>query len=235
MKITSAQVKNGIIIALIILLGLAGIFGSKAIKRYQKSVDALNAINNGLNQQIKLRDITIKYTEGLVKGRDAKIDSMNKAFKAKDQVIAGLTGKLNDAIAQLNGITSDSSYQFLIKIAYVFPGEMKYLFNALQIHGIHSDYLVARNAEQVIPVYQIQIATCKSEFVVRDSIELGLKKVIGLQQANITDCQKINGNKDTIIKDNEKALAKAERRKTFWKITTGGASAIAILALLGIL
>jgi hypothetical protein len=70
---------------------------------------------------------------------------------------------------------------------------------------------------------------------VRDSIELGLKKVIDLQKSNIADCQKINSNKDTIIKDNAKALAKAERRKTFWKITTGAASIVAILFGIGII
>ena len=229
------KLKNWIIIALLILLIVAGFFGGKAISKYQKNINALQTANYGLNQQIKLRDIDIKYQEGLVKERDVKVDSLMKVFKEKDKQIAGLSNQLDTALAHLSGITSDSSYKFLQTIAYPFEGDKKYLFNAPQVHGIHQDYLVARSSEITIPILSAEVSNAKLQFSVRDSIELGLKKVIDLQKANLTDCQKINQNDQTIITDTQKALTKETRRKNFWRATTGIGIGTTILALLGIL
>jgi hypothetical protein len=69
-------------------------------------------------------------------------------------------------------------------------------------------------------VYKETIATCKLNLTERDSLALGLKKIIKLQKQNIADCQKINTDNDKIIKDAEKERNAEKRRKNFWRFTT---------------
>jgi hypothetical protein len=230
-----SKIQSGIIIVLIIIIGIGVFFGTKAVKRYVKEIDALKYENTALELKITQRDVQIKFEEAKVKNLDRKVDSLNKVFVVKDKIIAGITADLNKALSQLNGITSDSSYIFLQKIAYAFPGTLQYLFNSTQIKYIHSDYLTARTSEKLIPAYQSQIATCKVNLTTRDSIEMGLKKVIDLQKFNLADCKQMNDNKDTIIKDTEKQREAEARRKRFWRNVSIGTSAIAVLFKFGIL
>lgn len=226
---TKNKIKNVLIIVLIVLIGLFGLFGGKRVIRYQKELALLKYDNTGLNIQIIKRDNEIKFEQQKLKDRDRKIDSMNKMFMVKDNQIIGLNAKLDSALVHLEGITSDSSYIFLQRVAYNFPGTMKYLFNALQIHGIHADYLIPRSLEKTTPIYKEQILNCKIQFMVRDSIELGLKKVIGFQQLNLTDCQEINQNDQVIIKDTEKQRDKERRRKNFWRFSASVMTGVAII------
>jgi hypothetical protein len=229
------KIKTGIIIDLIILLGIAAYFGNKAINKYTKDISDLKYANTGLNLQIANRDLLIKVEQEKTAKKDKTIDSLMVLFKTRDQQVVVLTEQRDSALAHLQGITSDSSYRFLIAIAYPFKGDLKYLFNALQIHGIHTDYLIARSSEKTIPIYKEEISNCKIQFTQRDSLEVGLKKIIRLQKQNLTDCQQINKNDDTIIKDTISALKKETRRKNFWKVTTIVTTVTTLLGIFGVL
>lgn len=225
----SAKVKNGLIIALIVIIGLFGLFGGRTVKRYQKEIASLKYDKTSLQLQITNRELVIKFQQDSIKKLDAEKERIMVLFKAKDKQIVGLTADLNNALSQLNGITSDSSYQFLQHIAYNYPGALKYLFNELQIKYIHSDYLTARSSEKIIPVLTSQVNDCKVQFGIRDNIESGLKDVIGLQKQNLTDCQKINQDNDKIIKDTEKQRDKEKHRKNFWRFTASVATGVTII------
>jgi len=223
------QFKNILIIALIVLIGLFGIFGGKKVSKYTEDIKSLKSDKTILESQNMLLESKVKSIEAKVKIKDRKIDSCMAAFKKKDKVIAGIAGELTDALDKLKGITADSSYQFLQKVAYDYPGALRFLFNELQVHYIHADYLKARNSEKIIPVYQQQIENCKLQFSERDSVENGLKEALALKDQSLANCEKINEDNDTIIKDTEKQRDKERHRKNFWRFTTAVMTATTII------
>lgn len=229
------KVKTGLIVLLIVLVGLFGVFGGKAVKKYQADIEGLKQANSALKEQKDKADAKIVIQEAENKAQKATIDSCMAVFEKKDNVIAGLNGELQDALGKLNFITSDSSYQFLQRVAYNYPGAMKFLFNELQIRYIHKDYLIARNAEKVIPEYKLQVDNCKTQFAERDKLEAGLKNVIGLQKESLTACEQASANKETIIKDTEKQRDKEKHRKGFWRFVSAvEAGGLIVLAVFGL-
>ncbi len=232
---TKDKVKNGLIIALIILIGLFAFFGGKKVRKYEKDIASLSYDKTALKTQNALLENKNKVIEAQNKKQKVTIDSCQVVFKKKDRVIAVLSADLDTALTRLNGITSDSSYQFLQKVAYAFPGTLEYLFNALQVRGIHTDYLKARNSEKIIPVYKEQIENCKVQLIARDNIESGLNTLINNKDQQLANCEKINQDNDKIIKDTEKQRDKEKRRKNFWRfsasVTTGVAIILAVFVL----
>jgi hypothetical protein len=229
------NIKNGLIIFLIVLIGLFGFFGGKKVTKYAEEISTLKYDKTVLELQKGRVEAKIKLIEATLDKKEKKIDSCMVVFKAKDKIIAARTLERDEAIAKLNGITSDSSYQFLQKIAYNFPGTLEYLFNALQVKGIHTDYLIARSSEQAIPLLSAQVDNCKLQFIERDRVEADLKNIVSLQKESIGACEKINNDNDKIIKDTEKQRDKEARRKGFWRFTTAvSTTALIVLAVFGL-
>ena len=232
---TMNKIKNGLIGFLLILIVLFAFFGGKKVTKYAEEIGLLKYSNTSLETQKAFLETQIKVVQRKVEQRDRVIDSYMIEFKKKDRVIAGITSDLDAALAKLNGITSDSSYQFLQQIAYNYPGILKYLFNELQIRHIHTDYIKARNSEKIIPAYVEQVANCTFQLSERDSIEIGLKKAIRYQREALTACETVNNNKDTIIKDTEKQRDKEKHRKNFWRFGASVSAGVAIVLALFVL
>ena len=170
--------KNWILIALVVILGLVGIFGGKAVSKYNEEIGALRFDKNRLERQIIDRENKIKIEQRKVVVKQSIIDSCMQEFVLKNRKIKELQGNLDDVLGQLEGITSDSSYIFLTQIAYNYPGILKYLFNELQVKAIHGDYLRARSAEKVIPALTAQMRNCTFQFLERDSLAQSLKRLL---------------------------------------------------------
>jgi hypothetical protein len=126
---TVEKIKNGLIIVLMILIGLFGFFGGKRVVKYTEEISTLKYNKTVLETQKAFLETQVKFEQAKVDKKDKVIDSCMIVFKKKDKVIAGITADLDSALAKLNGITSDSSYQFLQQIAYNYPGYLKYLYN----------------------------------------------------------------------------------------------------------
>ncbi len=229
------KIKNILIGVLIALIVLLAIFGGRKVSKYGKEIASLKYEKTALTAQNALLDDKIKVQERENSKKQAVIDSCYVVFVAKDRVIAGLTGELDSALSQLEGITSDSSYQFLQRVAYVFPGTLEYLFNALQVKGIHADYLKARNAEQIIPEYEGLVANCKVQLAENDKLKAGLQSIIVDKTSQLINCEQINKDNEQIIKNTEKQRDKERHRKNFWRFGTGVMTGVAvILAVFGI-
>lgn len=223
------KIKSGLIIALAILIVLVAIFGGSKVKKYVQDIRDLKYANKTLEMQKAYIETQVKIEQATIARRDATIDSSMVVFKQKDRMIAGLSADLDSALAKLDGITSDSSYIFLTTVAYNYPGLLSYIFNENQIRKIHADYLKARSADKIIPVYQQAIANCKFQLTERDSIEAGLKRIVELRNTELDNCEQVNANNQDIIKKTEKQLLKAERRKGFWRSTTGIMTGLAVI------
>jgi hypothetical protein len=226
---TKDKVKNGFIIVLVILIVMGGVFGGRAVKKFRDEVSTLKSANTALGMENIALEGNIVAEQAKVVIRDKQIDSLMIEFRKKEQQITVISADLGSALAKLNSITSDSSYIFLTQVAYKFPGVMKYLFNELQVKGIHADYLKARSAEKIIPEYAQQIENCKLQIATRDYIETGLKTIINTKDQQLTNCEKINQNNDQIIKDVEKQRDKEKHRKNFWRFTASVATGVAII------
>jgi hypothetical protein len=228
-KLMKEKIKNYLIIALIAIVVLFGVFGGQKVRKYQEELallkmdkTRLELLNSKLTTEIKVKQDTIKK-------QDAKILELMKLFMAKDKEVLVLNGKLRDALGKLEGITSDSSYKFLQEIAYKFPGEMKYLFNQLQLRGIHSDYLVARSSEQTIPLLNAQVKNCEEQFALREAVNAKLKEVITLKDEQLSNCELINLDNAMMIEDLTWQRDAEKRRKNFWRFTASVAGGVAIL------
>ena len=229
------KIKNYLIIVLIVIIVLFGFFGGRKVKKFSEEISNLKYEKTALAIQNKILDDNNKIIKVQNKKHQATIDSCMVVFKHKDKIIAGLSADLDSALAKLDGITSDSSYQFLQEVAYKYPGLLKYLFNEAQIRHIHADYLKARNSEQIIPVYKEQIANCKVQLLEKDGIESGLNKIIENKGLQLANCEKINMDNEQIIKDTEKQRDKERHRKNFWRMTTSIATGVTIvLAVFGL-
>lgn len=221
--------KNYLIVALIAIMVLFGILGGKRVQRYRDEVNGLKMAkttltlqNESLNKQVRMKNDTIKK-------KDFKILELMALFKAKDKQITEIIGERDVALAKLNGITADSSYQFLINVAYNYPSVLKFLFNEIQVKYIHSDYITARSSEKIIPAMTAQLNNAKEQFIVRDNIESELKNVNELQNQTLANCEKINQDNDKIIKDTEKQRDKERHRKNLWRFTSAVAGSVAVI------
>ena len=223
------KIKTGLIIALVALIVAGGILGGSKVKKYVDDIRDLKYANKTLEMQKAYIETQVKIEQAKIAQRDATIDSCMVVFDQKDRVITGLSADLDSALAKLDGITSDSSYIFLTQVAYNYPGLLSYIFNENQIRKIHADYLKARSADKIIPVYQQAIENCKFQLTERDSIEAGLKRIVQLRTTELNNCEQVNANNQDIIKKTEKQRDKEARRKGFWRATTGIAAGVAIL------
>jgi len=229
------KVKNILIIALIILIGLFGFFGGRKVVKYQEQIGLLKLSNKSLEEQIAKRDGVIQSQNDTIEKKEAKIASLMLIFRSKDKQIAELTTEIDLALEWLDFITADSSYIFLQEVAYNYPGALKYLFNELQIKYIHADYVKARSSEKIIPVLTSQINNCREQFTVRDSTANALRGIVVLQEQSLADCKQINENNNKVILDTEKQRDAEKRRKFFWRATTGIMTGVTIvLAVFGI-
>ena len=223
------KLKNGLIIALVILIVIGGIFGGSKVKKYVDDIKDLKYANKTLEMQKAYIETQVKIEQAKVEKRDSTIDSCMVVFRKKDRQIAGLSADLSEALDKLEGITSDSSYIFLTTVAYNYPGLLSYIFNENQIKRIHADYLKARSADKIIPVYEQAVANCKFQLTERDSVETGLKRIVQLRNQELENCEQVNANNQTIIRDIEKQRDKEARRKGFWRSSAGIMTGVAVI------
>lgn len=228
----STKAKNYLIIGMIVFIVTGAFFGGKAVTRFKADIDALKTQNMGLQSKIIERDILIDAENTKVKQRNKTIDSLMVIYRAQEKTITGLTKERDEALLQLNGISADSSYDFLTTIAYVFPGIPTFLFNAGQVHAIHSDYLNARGAEKIIPALTDQLYNTKLQITNYEGLAKNLQTTIGLQRQNLTDCATQVANGDKIAKDLQKTINRERFRKALWRIGTGVGTGLAIAAAL---
>ena len=211
--------KNWIIVILIILIMIMGLISGIVVSRFKAEIESLKTDRNDLAAQIDIRNEKIEEMIEVVLEKDRIIDSLMLVFKAQGKTIGILTMERDELLDKLIVINSDSSYVFLQEIAYNYPGVLEYMFNALQVKGIHADWIRARSAENIIPELNLQIENCKLQFTIRDSTEKALKEIISFHEYNLDDCQKINEKNGRIISDLEKIANKEQRSKNFWRFT----------------
>ncbi len=143
-----------------------------------------------------------------------------------------LKNKLKDIPDWLNKIPADSSYQYLIQIAYPYSGEMKYPFNSPQVKDIHKNYAENVIYTALVDTLDAQLLNCEVLTSLKDSINKSLHRSLLGVTAQKDNMNVLLGNyvekEKLYVKENNKL----HRHVLFYKITTGAAVVIALLVAL---
>jgi hypothetical protein len=216
------SLKNTLITGLIIALGLLLFFGGKKVTKFESEIVFMQGRNAALELQISERDSIIKAKGDIVDSLEKEISAVsikNSILRKENSKIAR---ERDEALAELSTITGDSSYIFLQKIAYNYPGTLKYLFNELQIKGIHADFIKLRASAGIINNLENQVNNCSLQVNKYESLKTNLEQIIGEQNLSLKDYRQIVSNDSTIIRDQDKTINKERHRKGFWRTTSGG-------------
>jgi len=140
-----------------------------------------------------------------------------------------LKKRIADIPAWILNLPADSSYKFLIDIAYPFPGEKRFPFNEPQIKNMHADYLENVELTGLVTNLEDRLQVCEKLGANSDSLAASFNKsylMAESQKSNMTDEIKNTQEKATLYKD---ALDKSEKRKKFWKTAAQISAAVAVV------
>lgn len=223
------KIKNILIVVLFSAIGLMFLFGGKKAGKFEADIAYMKGQNAMLEQKIIEKD-------SLIASENCRIDSLKKVNDSLQLQAGKLSAEKqkaikqrDEALAQLQTISTDSSYLFLQSVAYNFPGTLRYLFNELQVRGIHSDFIKLQTSEKIIYTLEKQANNCGLRVKNLEDISAGFENNILLKDANIADYKSIIENDSLMISDLDKTARKERNRKNFWRSTTG----ITVLILLG--
>jgi len=226
----------------LLLLGAAGLlafslmFGGRNYNQrvaLSERVTELNIFNSQLFRDNIDKDSLINLSEL----REVRLDSAYKAKELEFKNLKKKQAKVNAEnirlIAELDKISSDSSYKYLQDSVYFSTIEPKpYGFDSVQVKSIHKDYINRVHLTAINGILEAKVVKLLETCGVCDSL-LVEERV----QTSLLTHQTVNWGK---IYDNEKKKAdlfkklsqQNANKKTFWTITTAIASGIAVAALI---
>lgn len=223
------KLQSFLIVMLLLVIGLFIFFGGKKVTRFEGDIAFLQGRNSAQELEISQKDSVIARDKEIKDSLQGEIIGLNeKAFWLSAEKRKAIYER-DEALAKLQTITSDSSYRFLQEVAYNYPGTLRYLFNELQVRGIHSDFIKLQASDQIINTLESQVNNCGRQVETYEKIKASLENIVFNQGENITGYKNIIENDSVIIKDLDKTAKKERHRKNFWRTSTG----ISILVLIG--
>lgn len=221
----------GFIIALVCLIIFISVNGCQ--KRHAEllieKITGLNVRNDILQQNNKELDKKLadeKLWRELYEQKFKELDSEKERLEKEN---TKLRNKLSGISDWLLNITADSSYSFLTKIAYPYPGDLKFRFNEPQVKGIHKSYLENTLLTTLVDTLQKQVDNCEARVETKDLMYISANKSIEMMEDKQDNFNQIVGNyaekEDLYIKE----VNKLKRQKFFYKVTTGIGIALALI------
>lgn len=220
-----------VLIICAVVIGFLGNAGYKHFEKKAKQIAFLEGENSMLKKDVAVRNNEIAQEKNKVDSLKLVVAALQKDFKTMTAEKEKISKELKQTLIELNGITSDSSYIFLQRIAYDFPGTLKYLFNELQVRGIHKTFVELQASTHLINNLESQVINCSQQVQNHEKIENGLGNIIDALNENVDDYKDIVENDSLIIRDQGKLIKSEHRRKNFWRTTTG-ASILVIIGLI---
>ena len=118
-------------------------------------------------------------------------------------------------------VSSDSSYAFLDKTAYPYPGEKKYPFNEAQVKEMHLNFIDNIACMGVLSESENLISNLEEQLILKDKQLEYLESSLYLSTENLKISESIISNKDEEIDIQNKRIRKEKGRTLFWKIVAG--------------
>jgi len=188
------------------------------------------------NDILSLRNRTLRDSLDQERNIRRLLEASKARLEDEKHILVKDNKRLRQQLAGIPGwilnMPTDSSYKFLNEIAYPFAGEKKYPLNEPQIKNIHADFLENQMLHGLLFTLEAQLINCELLTSNADSIAFSFKRSLKSserQKENLSEVVK-NANEKAVLYEN--AYNKADKKKKFWKITSGiGAVIILILAL----
>jgi len=220
----AGRIKNCGLILLFLLFALSFINGGcnrRTAERLFQQVtgldlqnDILSLKNRGLKDSLNAEHILRLHIE-------ASMERLEKEKTSLASDNANLKKKLAEIPAWLLNMPADSSYKFLHDTAYPFLGTDKFPFNDPQVKNIHADFLENQALTSLVITLEDQLVNCEHIGYNKDTLVMSYRKsfLITKESARNSDIKATNlEEKATLYKDQ---LNKNEKRKKFWKRTSG--------------
>lgn len=226
------RIKTIGIMVLVIFFALS--LGKNGCQRHQiegmvERITGLNVRNDILHEDIKKRDSTIIAKENRIREIQDSLKQLEAESRRLSSNYKRLQTKYEALADSLLKISTDSSYSFLIHEAYPFKGEMKFPFNEPQVRGIHLTYLQKTELLGLNANLTSQVNTFQAQLALKDTMIVETSKVMSMMKSNRKDLEKVATNQTSIIDEKDKQINKERNGKTFWKVTTGILSIVAIV------
>lgn len=192
-----------------------------------EKVTGLNIQNDLLQTDIKQRQQEAVFKDMAIVRYKAQLaikENENKELRNDNNNLK----KERDAdVRDIIAMPVDSSYEFLIKKAYPYKGELKFPFNEPQVKFIHLTYLERLNLQKQNGNLISQISNYESQLLYKDTIyeeEMGNRI---LAESNVADYKTMVANKDEEIALKDDELSK-KGNGLLWKIVAGVLAVIVI-------
>jgi len=133
------QIKHIAYGAIFLLIGLV-VFQSYRLSIKNDKLKQLNSTTVLLEERLKYKidSINLLETENII--LESKSDSLNSIVSKLKKDNIALNTKLDSALSAIDSIPSEENYLYLKNIAYNYPGDLEYPFNAKQVTEIRKDY-----------------------------------------------------------------------------------------------
>lgn len=208
------QIKHFAYGAIFLLIGLV-VFQSYRLSIKNDKLKQLNSTTVLLEERLKHKtdSINLLETENII--LESKSDSLNVIVNELKKDNIALNVKLDSALSAIDSIPSEENYSYLKNVAYNYPGNLQYPFNAKQVAEIRKDYTengllnkININLVNTIDVLQKQNSV-KDDLILNKDVQIDLhKSIIDSYKTEIENCEKniATLNKDAIKQKRVKYL-----------------------------
>ena len=197
-----SRIKNIAVLVIVILLAISiisnGCNRQEANELFER-VTGLNVQNDILKKNIKQR------RQDIIK-KDSIITEKNNQIAVKEMEYDDLKAELNDLKKQRENIPeeiiklpTDSSYEYLTKVAYPFPGELKYPFNEPQVKAFHVTYFERISLLKENKVLTSLMENSEDRLLLKESVFREVDSKYNLAVENLSGYEEMIDNKDEII------------------------------------
>jgi len=230
------KLKDLLTYGLVGLLAFTMLFGGR---NYQQKIDLGTALtevsikneqlladNISLSNSITTSDIRYAELDSAYQVADAEVKRIRKGKVKSD-------AKNAELIAELEKMSSDSSYNFLQDSVYISSIEPKsYGFDSVQVKAIHADYINRVHLEEVNSILEAEVVALVGKGATCDSMNIELKAQNEMFERLAKNYEKLYNNEKNTSKLYKESAKQSANRKTFWTIMTGVASGIAVIGLI---
>lgn len=214
-----SQVKTIAIVVLIICFSVSFIQNGcqrDDINVLVERVTGLNIDNDVLKKRTRAQDSLIWLKEKQILNLEylarAQADS-NKVLKVENSSLQASYDALAEKVLKT---PPDTSYAFLNREAYPFPGEKKYPFNEMQVQGMHLTYLQNIGLNQINFNLEKQVEGCEALVAFQDEALAQAKEGFELYEARHATMKERIENREEVINVQEEQIKKDKRRK-IWR------------------
>ena len=226
-----SRIKTVVILVLLLLFILSVV---KHGCSYSETNDLVQRVT-GLDVENDILRTTIRERSRLIKTYKDSIEMIQTDIFIQDQVIAEKEKEIvyhkkntKRLIDQAKNMPKSEIYEFLDTQAYPDTGKKEFLFSEGQTRQIHITYIESISCTELVSQQDDLISGLALQVDHKNEQIKQMENSILLYASNIRSYENISENHEEIIDIQDKLLKREKRKKTFWQIIAGIATAIAV-------